>query len=345
MTDRTDNPTPAVAVAGAVNPSLEPGTEHLEPAVLYITDWDDHYEVNKDNGQWRPGQTKRKGPLPYVRSWVFGPAGDNLAYIEAAQTVNEKFGEGTWCIAWGLFCKLIEVAARQKADLRGYLLGRRGSAISPRMIQTITGFANQQIELGLRILTDDAVGWIQERQLPASANSPTVGDGRRSLQEKQEQEQTNTKQEQEQDSAREEPQASEAVVVSDGPDGVVEISLGRDSDSGSNGSGNARADGKAPGRLLMLLKGYLWSSTATQKQQNADWTCLTKIAGAVAGGALGDADLIEARCIDKAKHLHSMNGNRMAMFCKRFNDQLPDDMTIRDLANGMAVGSWRRITA
>lgn len=137
----------------------------------YITDWDKHYEVNSNGGAWSPGEHKRKGALPFVRFHVYGPKGDNSAFGEVAE-IAEKYGEYAWPVAWGLFCKLLEITARQKSDLRGFLLGRGNNPLSefspkiPRTFTKLTGFTEEQIRLGLKVLSDPEIRWIEMRDLP-----------------------------------------------------------------------------------------------------------------------------------------------------------------------------------
>jgi len=332
-------------------------TTDAPAAVLHITDWDDHYEVNSDGRQWEPGQVKRVSRLTYIRAYVFGPAGDNLPYTEAAQAVADKYGPDAWAPAWGLFCKLLEVAGRQKACHRGYLLGRRASPISARMIQTITGFSKGQIDEGLQILLDPIVGWIEEKDFSEMPVSATVGEPRRIQRPSPDsaslsrETNTNTKPNRTRSQLETEFEARER----EDPGGSDRPGPGRTADDpGSNGCGNGQqeisldidsgtdSDSKMTvtehRKLFLVLKAYLWSSDATQKQMNGDYTCLSKITEAVASGLLGPAHLIMAKCLDRAKHINGLAGNKMAMFSKWFNDQLPDDMTIRDLPDGAVVG-------
>jgi len=286
--------------------------------VLYVIDWPDHYEVNRDGGRWAGGQQKRLAPLAFVRSYVFGPGGDNLAYTEAAQIVAEKYGAEAWIVAWGLFEKLLEVAARQKSHLRGYLLGRRQSPISPRMLATITCFTNDQITKGLEILTDPDIAWLQWRDMPVAEAVADVGDKSR---------QTPTLQEQEPKPNKKTNKNNETQNGDPGDD-IDGKDLGLDSASASK----ATALPFDHGKTLLLLKGHLWPPGATQAQLNGDYTCLVRIATAIGHGELGDPADAANRCITQARHFATCQGNRMAMFSAWFTKQLPDGMTIRDLA-------------
>ena len=292
--------------------------------VLYITDWDVHYEVNKDGRPWAPGQKKRSGPLEFIRWFVFGPAGDNMAYIEVADLVAVKYGEDAWMVAWGLFGKLLEVAGRQESRLRGYLLGRRGSPISARMLQTVTRFSKDQIDKGLEILTDPEIAWLQWRDAAELEGLGEVGETRRDphllLEPKPNRNRTQLEH---QDETEAQDQRQPPPVG--GP-------------VGSTASGTA--SGKIfdldsvsidHGKLMLILKKLLWPPGATQAQHNGDYTCLLKIVRAVGDGAIGGATAAMARCTAKARELSPLAGNRMAMFVAWFNDQLPADITLGDL--------------
>lgn len=140
---------------------------------LYITDWEKHYETNSDCGRWLPKQKKRVKPHEYIRLYVLGPSGDNMAYQEVADAVAEKFGEDAWIVAWGLFIKLLELAGRNNFMYRGYILGKNRSPISPRMLQIMTCFTESQINRGIEILCDSVCGWVHYRDVPEE-NTPSA---------------------------------------------------------------------------------------------------------------------------------------------------------------------------
>ena len=137
----------------------------------HITDWEAHYEVNSDGGRWQPGQKKRARPPLYVRWYVGGPGGDDRAYQECALVVGEKFGPEAWAVAFALFGKLLEIAASQDAEVRGFVLGKNRSPISIKLLSFITLFTVGQVELGLKVLSDASVGWLEEREPPAPSAS------------------------------------------------------------------------------------------------------------------------------------------------------------------------------
>jgi len=335
-TDQTDSRNTPSPVA---NPQLPIAT------ALYITDWDQHYETNKDGRRWEAGQVKRKGALVYVRLYVFGPAGDNVVYADVADTVAEKYGDDAWCVAWGLFCKLLEVAARQKPDQRGFLLGRRASPISARMLRNICRFSKSQIELGLTILADPDVAWIQSKTFSNSAvfdNLGEVGDGRRDRRTPQETKRNEYKSDR--DQCQDESQRQTSGPGESGPadrataseptgDGIVEIAIENfDVDSvGDGDSDDSRFEKIDCSKLLATLRKCLWPDGATQAQLNGDYTSLLKMVRAVQDGAFGSPSDMAAECVKTARDIAPKNGNKMARFSAWFNKRLPGDVTIRDL--------------
>lgn len=152
--------------------------ESPEPVVAeawYVTDWDQLYEVDERGHAWQPdcGRPRRSSALRYVRWHVYGPAGDNQAYQEVAMAIRDKFPAGSWAIAWGLYAKLVEIAAARPAELRGFILGRNRAGISPARLEAVTGFTAEQIALGLEVLAGPECGWIHRRAVPAAPAAPS----------------------------------------------------------------------------------------------------------------------------------------------------------------------------
>jgi len=137
----------------------------------YIVDWELHYEVNDHGSPWEANgkNRKRKTPLPWSRRYTYGPRGDNQAYEDVADITIDRYGEAAWPVAWGLFNKLVEIAARQKPTSRGYVLGRGQKPIAMRALMRITRFTEEQIQLGLEALCDPEVRWVEERPWPVPA--------------------------------------------------------------------------------------------------------------------------------------------------------------------------------
>jgi len=144
----------------------------------HITDWEKYYEVNSDGGRWQAGQKKRAKPPEYIRWYVGSPGGDDRAYHECALAVAEKFGPEAWAVAFALFGKLLEIAATQDTEFRGYVLGKNHSPISTKLLGFVTGFTMEQVELGIKILSDATVGWLEQRNLPnlSAGLADTPGD-------------------------------------------------------------------------------------------------------------------------------------------------------------------------
>jgi len=107
---------------------------------LRIRDWRRLYEVNSKGRPWRAGEEQRRKPLEYVRLRVSGPSWSTsyrrmrkLAGVERADAV------------FGLFVKLLEVAAAQDADRRGWILDGRGRLADTACIAEMTGFLEANI--------------------------------------------------------------------------------------------------------------------------------------------------------------------------------------------------------
>ena len=140
----------------------------------HITDWERLYEVDEKGRPWTPdcGRPKRKSSFRYVRLYVFGPNGDNMAYEETSATVADKYGAEAWAVCFGLFAKLLELASRGERKERGYLLGKGGRPISTLMLVRITGFTQEQVETGLMGLSDPDVDWIEQVEPPLKTDLP-----------------------------------------------------------------------------------------------------------------------------------------------------------------------------
>jgi len=123
-------------------------------AVYRITEWDERYEVSSDNRPLKPGQARRVSRLEYVRLPVFG----------------EKLGKGwrrMWRLAgkrealqvFGVFCKLLEIAADKCADERGLVPG-------PDDVADILEVPVQQVVTAFQVLEN--VSWIEAVSLDSA---------------------------------------------------------------------------------------------------------------------------------------------------------------------------------
>lgn len=149
-----------------------------QDTVVTVTDWATLYEVNRDGRAWAPGQELR-ARLDFVRWYAYGPKGDGLVYNEIADYVDEAHGEGAFIVAYGLFAKLLEIAAKQKRDCRGRILGRGNRPLSLVRLARITRFTKEQVTQGLTILLDPEVAWLTLEPWPG-ATGACDGEPRRS---------------------------------------------------------------------------------------------------------------------------------------------------------------------
>ena len=132
----------------------------------HIVDWNDLYE-QRTGGRSGKGQS-----VPW---YIFGPAGDNVRYMESALAIEAEFGPDRWIEAFGLFGKLLEIAARQPKGHRGYILGKGGVEMSMQMLQKVTCFSVGQIERGLAALSHAGCCWIERMDVPAVEVVPAKG--------------------------------------------------------------------------------------------------------------------------------------------------------------------------
>ncbi len=285
----------------------------------YIVDWDKHYEVNDSGRAWSPGQKKRAGALPYTRRHTFGPAGDNLVYAEVAEFAESR-EKHAWPIAWGLFNKLLEVAAHQQAELRGFLLGRGNLPLSMRAIERVTCFTQEQIALGLSILSDPAVGWLTQRAIPASSRKSAAirepfkkGSAKPFLKPNQGEGEGETKPSLKQGEGEE--QGNAETNGKEQPSPSPENCAGGDSPSLSPQT----KQGFAP--LLKLHLG--WSPRdLNAAQHNSDQTTFKIITTHVYAGDIGPPAGAAQACYAEAKQIGHRRGNHLAMFIAWFKKQL-----------------------
>lgn len=285
----------------------------------HITDWREYYEVNDSGRPWRPGNKKRAGPLPFTRRHTFGPGGDNMVYAEVADFAESR-ERGSWPVAWGLFNKLLEIAAHQTAETRGFLLGRGGAPMSMRAMERITCFTQEQIELGLSILSDPAVRWIERRPIPgvpqqSAAVAEIRGDPRR-FQEHQHQPQGECECEPNltQHQGECEPNAESS-----------------DNDQPPSPSPPESAHADSPSHSPTTREGFLqalklrlgWSPRdLSNAQYNGDQTTFERIASHVMVGNIGPPNPAVQVCYAEAYKIARRQGNHVAMFIAWFKEQL-----------------------
>jgi hypothetical protein len=139
-----------------------------------ITDWDERYEVNKDGNQFAVGggQEYRKRPLDYVRFKCSG-----LAQGEGYRDLAALAGPQRLCRAFGLFAKMLEVAASAAGGRRGWLLTGRDEVMDAGLLARKLCFDDGQVAEDMELLYK--VGWIEQAQCEHAVemvvkSSPTV---------------------------------------------------------------------------------------------------------------------------------------------------------------------------
>jgi len=122
----------------------------------HIVNWEKHYEVNANTRSWQDGQEMRKGPLGFVRLPAHGcqitPQYDDLCL--AAEQLP-----GGVMVCLGLWCKLLEVAAKRSGGERGWQLDRRNVPMTP--IVMARRFRMDGELVGRALLALEEAGWIE----------------------------------------------------------------------------------------------------------------------------------------------------------------------------------------
>jgi len=134
-----------------------------------IVEWLERYEVTEKG---KPANTDtpldklRKSPLPYVRFKVHGHA-HGPAY---RKMLARTWGPGEEMGVFGFFAKLLELAANQTRDYRGWILNEKQQPMTPAQIAETLGIQDKNwTRRALEILTDPTIGWVGILEFP---NSP-----------------------------------------------------------------------------------------------------------------------------------------------------------------------------
>ena len=129
---------------------------------IAITDWERRYEVNQKGSPAKPGESLRQNPLDYYRSKVFG-----RAHSEGWRLIC-ALAKGRALEGFGLFHKLLEIAADEPRGLRGTIRGRNHEPASIEEIAFAIGVPIDRVRFCVGVLLE--AGWIVEID-PASGNS------------------------------------------------------------------------------------------------------------------------------------------------------------------------------
>lgn len=127
---------------------------------LRIREWAERYEVDERGGAAKPGSKLRAAPLDYVRWKVnghtHGPGYRRLLYVAKTPARAEA--------AVVTFSKLLEIAASQDREHRGWILTDRMETATVDDLAFYTGFRASTIKTGLEILSHKDVAWIEEAE-------------------------------------------------------------------------------------------------------------------------------------------------------------------------------------
>lgn len=124
-----------------------------------ITEWFERYEVNDKGQPARRGDKLRASPLLYIRSKVHGH--HQSAGFAAMQRLADKRGVRAYEV-FGVFHKLMEIAAAGPARTRGILLNHRGGPATLADLCHTLRETEETLGGVLDVLTDNSVGWIAE---------------------------------------------------------------------------------------------------------------------------------------------------------------------------------------
>lgn len=123
--------------------------------VLRIVDGD-RYEVDKKGNAWKEGQPLRDGPLLYVRSKVAGYRwGPGYRVLLSITTQEER------AFVWGVFHKLLEIAADQPKETRWLVLDPRGLPGTVPGISQMLDWDEKQVARAVEVLTSKELRWLE----------------------------------------------------------------------------------------------------------------------------------------------------------------------------------------
>ena len=132
-----------------------------------IVEWLEHYEVtekSKPATAQTPIESLRVSKLPYLR-WKNNGHSLGPAY----RRMNKKawqFGNAMQPATFGVFGKLIELAADQKRPFRGWILDERQRPMTDKMIAELLEWDVDVVARAMEILTDESVKWLEILEFP-----------------------------------------------------------------------------------------------------------------------------------------------------------------------------------
>jgi len=116
----------------------------------YIREWDQRYEVNSKGHALHDRFPRRAGPLEFVRLKVYGRS-LGMGWRKLIQVAGVREAPAVF----GIFCKLLEIAADAKRDERGYV---DDSPEEP--LAFVLGLDREQVANALAVLSSPALRWL-----------------------------------------------------------------------------------------------------------------------------------------------------------------------------------------
>ena len=291
----------------------------------YIVEWGKRYEVNAHGGQAGQGDTLKARPLDFVRLAAHGRS------LSAGSRALERIA-GTsqrYLNAYGVFCKLLEIAADNPRDRRGWILDHRERTADALGIAAMAQFPSSAVERALADLVE--AGWIGRADYASGEKCPTP-DNSRKLPEIPESPEIP-------EPYITEPEQRTKYNPNPNPNGDERGQSGSDSEktdtdhSGGNGNGNGQMPAFAADAFVSVVAGKLGISQmgrGGKRQHSADLACLRKVAAHIAAGHLGETNTAIERAVAAAdaigKDARDPRTGKIdrpaAVFQKRINDAL-----------------------
>lgn len=133
----------------------------MEEKAYRVSGWKTRYEVDdKGRTPTGPADKLRRGSLPFVRLRVYGLK-TGPAY-RRMMSKAEPLGLGMGLATFGLFCKLLEIAADQRSDYRGWILDEKQNPMTAEDLAEVLSIDPDVVRRGLEVLTDPKIGWVDQ---------------------------------------------------------------------------------------------------------------------------------------------------------------------------------------
>ena len=127
-----------------------------------IREWRERYEVNSRNHEAHNGDPLRRGPLPWVRLKVNGRQ-HGQGYRRLVQVARTP---ARLEAAMALWPKLLEIAADNVADRRGWILNEQDRPATVDDLAFYTGFRAATVRTAIEVLTAPGVRWVCADEFP-----------------------------------------------------------------------------------------------------------------------------------------------------------------------------------